>query len=112
MKDRQLDKVFEDNLLNFELLYGSKGETSPTCVIQNSALRSNSSSPTMSTISKASSDPGRKSHDLEGRSYSASTKFARTTLCLEYDEEFVANVCPGSEPHKVFFLKLKFVSYM
>jgi hypothetical protein len=69
-------------------------------VIQNSALRSNSTSPTMSTISKASSDPGRKSHDLEGRSHS--TKSTRTASSPDYDDqELITGISPESEPHKV-----------
>ena len=84
---------------------GSEGENSPTCVIQNSAVRSNSSSPTMSTISKTSSDPGRKSHDLEGRSCSAGTTMsARAASSPEYDEEYVHGVTHESELQKVAFL--------
>ncbi|KAG0589835.1 hypothetical protein KC19_1G052200 [Ceratodon purpureus] len=81
---------------------GGSGENSPTCVIQNSAVRSNSSSPTMSTISKTSSDPGRKSHDLEGRSCSAGTTMsARAASSPEYDEEYVHGVTHESELQKI-----------
>ncbi|XP_024366717.1 uncharacterized protein [Physcomitrium patens] len=71
------------------------GESSPTCVIKNSAMRSNSSSSTMSTISKASSEPGR---GREGR-YRGTRRGGISTP--DYDDEASPRAFPASEPRKI-----------
>lgn len=81
------------------------GESSPTCVIQNSALRSNSSSPTMSTISKCSSDAGRSFQDnLAGVSFPGSKPLNVTTRSSpELDKEIISSgsKSPRTELSKV-----------
>lgn len=72
------------------------GESSPTCVIRNSALRSNSCSPTMSTISKASSEVDRQDY--------VEAKQPRTKCggnSPSEDDEGFFGASPGSDLQKV-----------
>lgn len=79
-------------------------ESSPTCVIGNSAIRSNSSSPTMSTTSKTSNEMmDRHSKYHEGRTRNKST---RTNCPPGGDEGVSFGTFLGSEIQKVLMAAL------
>lgn len=79
-------------------------ESSPTCVIGNPAIRSNSSSPTMSTTSKTSNDMlDRHSKYHEGRTRNKST---RTNCPPGGDEGVSFGTFLGSEIQKVLMAVL------
>lgn len=79
-------------------------ESSPTCVIGNSAIRSNSSSPTMSTTSKTSNEMmDRHSKYHEGRTRNNNT---RTNCPPGGDEGVSFGTFLGSEIQKVLMAAL------